>query len=267
MPYEAPLTKARAPHDVWCADFKGQFRLRNGRYCYPLTITDRFTRMLLCCEALESTKVESALLVFEKVFREHGLPKVIRTDNGVPFASKGLLGLSRLSVRWLRLGVWPERIELAHPEQNGQHERMHRVLKQETTRPAASNLLAQQERFDRFVDEYNHERPHEALDQQTPGSLYRVSTRKLGDDARPEYPLDDLVLKVEDGGNVRFPKSGRVPTFISSALKGQYVGLRELDDGSWRVSFAGLALGTLDAKTKRFEPADGLFTVGVDPKD
>jgi putative transposase len=264
-PYEAPLRKAKAPHDVWCADFKGQFRLGNGKLCYPLTITDRYSRMILCCEALESTNVESALAVFDKTFREHGLPRVIRTDNGVPFATRGLLGLSPLSVRWLRLGVWPERIALAHPEQNGQHERMHLVLKQETTRPSAANMLAQQERFDRFVHEYNHERPHEALEQRTPDSVYRLSSRRY--DGRPptlEYPLDDMVLKVDASGHVRFPKQ-RV--FLMSALRGEHVGVRELADSTWLVSYAGRSLGTVDLRTTLFEPGDALFTEGQDTND
>ena len=206
--------------------------------------------------------------MFEKTFREHGLPRVIRTDNGAPFASKALLGLSRLSVRWLRLGVWPERIALGHPEQNGQHERMHRVLKQETTRPSATTLLAQQERFDRFIDEYNTERPHEALDQRTPSSIYRVSARNHPAKLLPlDYPLDDLTLQVGDNGNLRFPfPRRRVPIFISAALKGERVGLRELDDGTWRVSFAELEIGTLDTSTRRFQPSSALFTLGSEPQ-
>lgn len=256
-PYQAPLARATAPNDVWCADFKGQFRLRNGKLCYPLTITDRYSRALLCCEALESTNLDAAMLVFEKTFREHGLPSVIRTDNGVPFASKGLLGLSRLSVRWLRLGIWPERIELAHPEQNGQHERMHLVLKQETTRPPKSTLLAQQERFDEFIAEYNNERPHEALEQKTPSSLYVPSVRRhpavLGE---IDYSLEDLALKVEDGGNVQLKDASgkRVVVSITSALRGERVGLRETEVGLWRVSYAGVALGTLDTHLRLFQP-------------
>jgi transposase InsO family protein len=140
-PYGSPLLTATAPNHIWCADFKGQFRLGTGRHCYPLTITDRFSRFLIRCEGLEGTHVETAIVVFDLAFREFGMPVVIRTDNGCPFAAPGLWGLSKLTARWLRLGIWPERIEPAHPEQNGQHERMHLVLKQETTRPAGDNLL------------------------------------------------------------------------------------------------------------------------------
>ena len=146
MPHGSPLRTAAAPNEIWCADFKGQFRLGSRRYCYPLTITDRFSRFLIKCEALEGTHVETAISVFDQAFREYGLPTVIRTDNGTPFAAPGLWGLSKLSARWLRLGIYPERIAPAHPEQNGQHERMHLVLKQETTRPAGDNFLQQQER-------------------------------------------------------------------------------------------------------------------------
>jgi transposase InsO family protein len=261
-PYDAPLRRANGPHEVWCADFKGQFRLRSGKLCYPLTITDRFTRMILCCEALESTCIESALLVFERTFRDHGLPQVIRTDNGVPFASKGVLGLSRLSVRWLRLGIWPERIAPGHPEQNGQHERMHLVLKQETTRPAAATMLAQQERFERFVDEYNHARPHEALGQVTPASLYRKSSRQHASPL-PEltYLLDDLSALVRAEGKIFVPGHGRA--VLSAALSGEHVGLRELSDGGWRVSYASHEIGTLDATTLQFHPSKSLFTSGA----
>lgn len=264
-PYEAPLEKAHAPHDVWCADFKGQFRLGNGKLCYPLTITDRFTRTILCCEALESTATDSALLVFEKTFREHGLPKVIRTDNGIPFASKGVLGLSRLSVRWLRLGIWPERIAPAHPEQNGQHERMHLVLKQETTRPAARTLLAQQERFDRFVEEYNTERPHEALGQKTPMSLYSASPRSCPTSLPElEYPLADVVMRVHDGGNLLFPNRRLVS--ISSVLSDERVGLREIEDGKWIVLYGDFELGLVDVAARCFVPRTELRR-GASPGD
>lgn len=256
----AGLRRADAPNDVWCADFKGEFSLRNGRMCYPLTITDRFSRMILACEALESTSSDPAQLVFERTFRKYGLPKAIRTDNGTPFASRSVLGLSRLSVKWLRCGIWPERIQPAHPEQNGQHERMHRDLKREATRPAAQSVLAQQERFDAFKEEYNVERPHEALSQATPASVYRSSDILFSDPiADLEYPLDDLVRRVRDG-EIRLPCGARV--FISTVLDGETLGLRELDDGSWRVSFAGHALGCATAD-RRFQPAPTLVPLIV----
>jgi len=250
-PHPAPLTSPQAANDVWCADFKGQFRLRNGAYCYPLTISDRHSRFLLCCEGLESVRGDSAGLVFDAVFRSHGLPKVIRTDNGAPFASKGLLGLSQLSVHWLRLGIRPERIKPAHPEQNGQHERMHRVLKAETTRPAAATLLQQQERFDRFVEEYNHQRPHEALGQVPPAIVYAPSQRIFVEPREPEYPLHDDERRVASSGHVSL--GGRNNSyFVSTALAGETVGIRELGGNQWLVSFMTIDLGVIDTAQRRF---------------
>lgn len=260
MPQRSPLRTATAANDIWCADFKGQFRLGSGRYCYPLTVTDRFSRYLIRCEALEGTHVETAIAVFDQAFREFGLPTVIRTDNGIPFAAPGLWGLSKLSARWLRLGIWPERIEPAHPEQNGQHERMHLVLKQETTRPAAANILQQQERFDKFLNQYNFDRPHEALGQRPPGDYFEKSPRQLPEKLpEPEYPLHDLVRRVNRAGNVGISRRDRF--FLSGVLAGEYVGMREIDDGRWLVSFMQLDLGHYDQKTKRFE------AFGLEPEE
>jgi transposase InsO family protein len=252
-PHGSPLQVAGAPNEVWCADFKGQFRLGNGRYCYPLTITDRFSRIILACEALERPVTEPVQAVFELVFRQHGLPQVIRTDNGAPFASTGLAGLSRLSVWWRRLGIVPERIAPAHPEQNGQHERMHLVLKQETTRPAAPTLLQQQERFDRFVEIYNCERPHEALGQEPPMRHYRPSPRTYPE-RLPEaaYSLHDDIVTVSHSGHLHLRHGPTV--FLSSALDGQRVGVREVGYGRWLVSFLDHDLGHVDTQTGRFAP-------------
>ncbi len=168
-----PLSAGAGPNDLWCADFKGEFKLGNGRYCYPLTVTDHASRFLLLCEALDSTREEPAITAFERLFHERGLPLAIRSDNGVPFASpNALFNLSKLSVWWLRLGIAIERIVPGHPQQNGRHERMHLTLKKETTRPPGSNSLQQQERFDAFVREFNAERPHEALQMKCPAELY-----------------------------------------------------------------------------------------------
>ena len=164
-----PLSLAVAPNDLWCADFKGEFRLGNRQYCYPLTVTDQASRMILLCEALESTRELPVIEAFARLFSERGLPAAIRSDNGLPFASpNGLYNLSRLSVWWLRLGVGLERIRPGNPQENGRHERMHRTLKQETTRPPGMNSLQQQARFDAFVSEFNAERPHEALGMKPP---------------------------------------------------------------------------------------------------
>jgi putative transposase len=252
-PYGAPLSEALAPNDIWCADFKGQFKLGNGRYCYPLTITDRYSRMVLRCEALENAKCGPAIAVFDQAFREYGLPKVIRTDNGTPFAARGLWALSRLSVQWLRLGIWPERIAPAHPEQNGQHERMHLVLKQETTRPPGANLLQQQERFDRFAEVYNEERPHEALGLRPPRVLYVRSDRRFPAELPiPAYPLHDEARPVYPNGDVWLQKGHYFK--LTRALGGQTVGVREVEGNRCLVSFMQFDLGHYDFSTKRFEP-------------
>jgi hypothetical protein len=252
-PYPTALRDPVAPNDLWCADFKGQFRLGCGAYCYPLTISDQVSRFLLACEGLEATEGDAAHEVFEQVFAEYGLPWAIRTDNGTPFVGRGLWGLSRLSVWWLRLGIWHERIQKGHPEQNGRHERMHRTLKAETTRPAAQRLLAQQEHFDAFRTTYNEQRPHEALGQMPPSSAYAPCSRpypaRLPD---PEYPLHDDVRVVARSGHLPLGRARTV--FITAALAGHPVGLRELDDGRWLVTFMHLDLGEIDLATKTFEP-------------
>jgi transposase InsO family protein len=253
----SPLCHAEAPNDVWCVDFKGQFRLGNGRYCYPLTITDAYSRMLLTCEALESTRGDGTQRTFEDSFRRWGLPRAIRSDNGTPFASQGIAGLSRLSVWWMRLGIQLERIEPACPQQNGRHERMHRTLKAETTRPAGANMLQQQERFERFQDLYNKVRPHEALGQRPPADFYQPAEKRFPDRLpEPQYPLHDLVLKVRPAGHIYLPGSGRSRghVFLSESLAGQDVGLRELDDDLWLVSFLHLDLGVLDLKARSIRP-------------
>lgn len=252
--YAGAMTVAQSPNEVWAADYKGQFRLGNRQYCYPLTATDLHTRFILAVEALDSTDEEQARGVFEDIFSTHGLPLVIRTDNGTPFSSAlGLAGLTRLSALWLRLGIRHERIEPAHPEQNGQHERMHRTLKAETARPARDNLMQQQERFDEFRHEFNEKRPHEALDMKRPADLYRPSDRPLPKPL-PElrYPLHDDTLTVGRSGHVRLP--GRRQVFLSNALIHQPVGLREELDGRWLVTFATLDLGMYDPRTGAFDP-------------
>src|SRR5687767_3426363 len=183
------LSWPAAPNRLWCADYKGEFVLGNHRYCYPLTITDFASRYLLACEALSTTKERYAFTVFERAFQEHGLPDAIRTDNGVPFASAhALYGLSKLAVWWLRLGIGLERIAPGHPEQNGRHERLHLTLKNEATRPPSTNVLQQQARFDTFVHQFNHERPHQALDMATPASRYQPSARAYQGVEELEYP-------------------------------------------------------------------------------
>jgi len=217
-----PLSAGTGPNDLWCADFKGEFKLGNGRYCYPLTVTDHASRFLLLCEALDSTREEPAMAAFERLFRERGLPLAIRSDNGVPFASpNALFNLSKLSVWWLRLGIAIERIKPGHPQQNGRHERMHLTLKRETTRPPGSNSLQQQERFDAFVREFNTERPHEALDMKCPAELYLASPRPY--DGLPEliYPFHDRELLVTACGRLCLHRK-RIN--VSTVLAGQKLG-------------------------------------------
>jgi putative transposase len=244
------LTKPDAPNDVWATDFKGQFRLGNGRLCYPLTATDLRSRYVLACEGLESTEGGPVWPIFERLFTEYGLPRIIRTDNGAPFASRGLAGLSRLSAKWLQLGITHERITPGEPQQNGSHERMHRTLKQETTRPAKANLLQQQERFDAFVDEFNHQRPHQALDMQCPASIYRPSPRRYDRLRELEYPLHDDVCRVDARAIIKMPDGG--DCYLTHALVGQHVGIREVEDGRWLITFAGLDLGHYDERDRAF---------------
>jgi transposase InsO family protein len=259
-PLPTPLTQPREPNDVWATDFKGQFRLGNGQLCYPLTATDLSSRFVLACEALESVKGAPVWPVFERLFSEYGVPRIIRTDNGAPFATRGLAGLSRLSANWLRIGIRHERIEPGQPQQNGSHERMHRTLKRETTRPAKANLLQQQERFDRFVDEFNNDRPHESLDMQCPAALYQPSCRRYEGLPPPSYPLHDDVRRVDARGGIRMANNAHC--YLTHALVGQYVGLREVNDGRWLISFVGLDLGYYDERDKVFSEMDGNFNEG-----
>lgn len=251
-----PTTAILAPNDVWSADYKGQFRTGNGIYCYPLTVTDGYSRYLLGCQALRSTAVAEAKPIFTRLFQEYGLPIRIRTDNGVPFATNTLARLSSLSAWWVRLGVLPELIEPGKPQQNGRHERMHRTLKAETTRPAAGSLPAQQRKFNTFREEFNHERPHEALDMQTPDSLYRPSTREMPSRLTPfEYPDRFEVRYVSANGGIRWKK--RVWVNVSTVCIGEHVGLEEIDDGIWNVYFGALKLGRLDERHMRIEDQYG----------
>lgn len=250
-----PSSLILAPNDVWSADFKGQFKTGDGMYCYPLTVTDGFSRYLLGCQALSSTAVAGAKPVFSRLFQQYGLPKRIRTDNGVPFATNTLARLSALSAWWVRLGVLPELIEPGKPQQNGRHERMHKTLKAEATRPAAGSLAAQQRTFNRFRTEYNEERPHEALDQQTPASVYEPSPRQMPTKLPPlQYPDRFEVRYVSANGGIRWNSDW---VNVSTVCAGEYVGLEEIDDGIWNVYFGPLKLGRLHERHLRIEDAYG----------
>ncbi len=251
-----PTSRVLAPNDLWCADFKGEFKTGDGIYCYPLTVTDEHSRFLLGCQALRSTKVVEAKPVFTRLFKEYGLPKRIRTDNGVPFATNTLARLSRLSAWWVRLGVLPEFIEPGKPQQNARHERMHRTLKAETTRPPAGSSRAQQRKFNRFREEFNLERPHEALDMQMPASCYERSPREMPNRLPPlEYPDRFEVRYVSANGGIRWKKHAWVN--VSTVCIGEYVGLEEIDDGLWDVYFGALRLGRLHERQMRIEDAYG----------
>jgi transposase InsO family protein len=246
------LGDASGPNEIWCIDYKGQFRLGDRTYCYPLTLTDQFSRYILGCEGMAAISDDAAKEVCQEVFRAHGLPRAIRSDNGAPFASVGLAGLTRLSAYWLRLGISLERIRPAHPEENGRHERMHRTLKAETTRPPRSNILQQQECFDTFVQEFNNERPHEALAMKFPADVYSSSPRPYPPKL-PElnYPVHDDVLRVSPKGLIHLPRRAQI--YLSSALANQDVGIREEEDGRWLVTFTELNLGHIET-SNRFTP-------------
>ncbi len=251
------LSSAVNPNDLWCADYKGEFMLGTKQYCYPLTITDQASRYLLACEGLETTKEKYAFTVFEKVFKEHGMPKAIRTDNGVPFASpNALFNLSRLSVWWLRLGIEIERSKPGCPQDNGRHERMHLTLKKETTKPAGQNFLQQQEKFEYFVKEFNTERPHEALDMKYPSEVYTSSERIYRGLPPIEYPFHDRTIDVTSCGRICI---GKMKINLSQVFSGQSMGLKEVNDGIWLVSFMDYDLGYFDVDDEKFEPLANPF--------
>lgn len=250
-----PETHMDDPNSTWTADFKGQFRTRDGRYCYPLTIADGCSRFLIRCQALYSTAHDRSQTVFEAAFREYGLPAIIRTDNGSPFATCAIARLSQLSVWWIRLGIYPELIELGRPDQNGRHERMHRTLKAETTRPPSGNLPAQQRKFNRFRYEFNYVRPHEALEQNTPAMRYEPSVRRMpGTLPEVEYPSHWEVRLVSRNGGFRW-NGERVP--VSQVLQGEYVGLEEVDNEVWSVYFGHVQLGRFHERELRVKDALG----------
>jgi len=252
-----PLSPGAAPNDLWCADFKGEFKLGDNRYCYPLTITDHASRFLLLCEALESVRENLAFPAFERLFKERGLPMAIRSDNGVPFAApNGLFNLSRLAVWWLRLGIDIERIKPGNPQQNGRHERMHRTLKKEATRPAGMNFLQQQARFDAFLEEFNTERPHEAIGMKRPADIYRGSERVYNGLPEIDYPLHDRDIIVTNCGRICML---RKKINISTVLAGQKLGIKEVDEGIWLVSFMHYDLGYVDLEQKTLQPLDNPF--------
>jgi transposase InsO family protein len=251
------LSEGHNPNDVWCVDYKGEFKLGSGQYCYPLTVTDFASRYLLLCEALESVGSDGTFTAFEQLFKERGLPTAIRSDNGVPFASpNSLFGLSRLSVWWLRLGISLERIQPGKPQQNGRHERMHLTLKKETIRPARANFLQQQAEFDRFLEEFNNERPHEGLGMKMPGEVYTPSTRCYTGLPGLLYPFHDRTVVVTSCGRICLH---RKKISISHVLAGQTLGIKEVEENVWLVSFMDYDLGYVDLEQKTLQPLDNPF--------
>jgi putative transposase len=246
------LTPMAAANQVWTTDFKGEFRTGDGMYCYPLTLRDGFSRFVLRCDGLLGRTVAATQRRFARAFAEYGLPDRIRSDNGGPFAGPGLAGLSSLSVWWIRLGIIPERIAPGHPEQNGSHEQFHRVLKAETTHPPAPNCTAQQQRFRRFVREYNEVRPHEALGNAPPATRYQQSRRSLPRCLPPlDYPGHMEPRRVSSGGTISW---NGAPLFLATALAGEYVAFEEIDDGLWTLHFATVAVARYDERQRTLQP-------------
>jgi hypothetical protein len=244
-----PKSQPHGPNDIWAADYKGQFRLRNGSYCFPLTVSDLASRYLLGCDAHPAISLGKTFAHFRELFESYGLPNRIRTDNGVPFASNALARLSQLSVWFIQLGIYPELIEPGKPQQNGVHERMHRTLKQEATIPPAGSLQGQQRTFDQFREEFNRERPHEALGMKRPGELYQASARAMPKRIEPyEYPGHYLVRRVSRAGTIRVFKK---QVFVSNTLHEDQVGLEEVDDGVYDLFFCFYQIGRYELRTNR----------------
>ena len=247
--YTQPFAAVSAANDVWCTDFKGWFRTADGRRCDPFTLTDAHSCYLLRCQAVARPDAASVRPIFEAAFKEHGLPRAIRLDNGPPFGSPGVGGLSRLAIWWIKLGIRPERIVAGKPQQNGRHERVHRTLKDETAAPPTDSLPAQQRRFDDFRAVYNSERPHEALGQKTPAALYEPSPRPYPDRLDdPSYGCDVAVRRVRSNGQIKW--AGEL-IFVGEALIGEPVGVVETDSGDWLVRFANVELGYIHAQRHR----------------
>lgn len=248
-PYTEPFISCKSPNDVWSADFKGQFYTKDARVCYPLTMSDNYSRYLLKCVGLPGPRHDGARSVFEAAFREYGLPNAIRTDNGVPFASKCVGGISRLMVWLIKLGIRPERIEKGCPQQNGRHERMHRTLKVEALSSVAKTIEHQQKKFDLFRVDYNNYRPHEALDQKTPSCYYKRAIREYVEKPRkPEYDESYYVRRVRSCGEIKWHGKSY---YLAEILQGEPIGLKKVTDGVMSIYYSFYLLGLLDIKNKK----------------
>ncbi len=245
------------PNDLWCTDFKGQFKVKNGTYCFPLTLSDFVSRYIIKCEALNDTQAGYCFSIFEEAFGEYGLTVAIRSDNGVPFAcGNSLWSLTSLSVWWIRLGIKLERIRPGNPQDNGRHERMHRTLKLETTDQSVGNLLQQQEKFDYFREEFNYRRPHQAIGMKRPADIYKKSERKYTGLPDITYPGYDRTLLITSCGRVCL---NRNKVHISRAFANQPVGLKEVDSGIWQIDFMSYTLGFFDEESGKFAPCNDPF--------
>jgi transposase InsO family protein len=248
-PYTQPFGECDAPNDIWSIDYKGQFHMKNGHICYPLTLSDNFSRFLLGCQALEGPRYVPTRHCLELIFREYGLPRAIRCDNGTPFAGRSVGGLSRLMIWWILLGIIPERIGKGCPQENGRHERMHRTLKSDALNPIARHLKEQQKAFDIFRHDYNNDRPHESLNDQMPSDYYKKSNRPYVEHPHPpDYGNDYLVHHVHHSGEIKF--MGR-KFYLTELLAGQPVGLREIADGLWQLQFSFYVLGSIDLRKNK----------------
>jgi transposase InsO family protein len=245
-PYTEPFSECKEPNDVWSIDYKGQFHMQNGRICYPLTVSDNYSRFLLGCKALKGPRYDPTRRFMESIFREYGLPEAMRSDNGTPFAGRCIGGLSRLMVWWILLGIIPERIRKGCPQENGRHERMHRTLKSDALNPVACNLREQQKAFDVYRHDYNNDRPHESLNDKTPSDYYKKSSRPYVENPHPpEYDNNYLVRQVRHCGEIKFVGKR---FYLTELLAGQPVGLREIEDGLWQIQFSFYVLGSIDLR-------------------
>jgi transposase InsO family protein len=249
-PHTQPFCEIRCANDVWSADYKGQFILGDAQSCYPLTLSDNFTRFLLCCQGLHGPQGKPTRASFERAFQEYGLPLAIRSDNGTPFAGVAIGGLSSLSIWWLKLGILPERIDLGKPQQNGRHERMHRTLKAATASPPKANLSAQQRAFNAFRREYNEQRPHRSLGQGlTPSDLFTASPRPYPSRLpEVEYGDEFSVRKIKNSGSMKWHGDY---VYVAKILAGENVGMKPLEHDRWEIFFAQLRLGIFDERTGR----------------
>ncbi len=248
-PYTEPFSECLAPNDVWSIDYKGQFHTKDGRICYPLTLSDNFSRFILACQALEGPRYDPTRCCLESIFREYGLPRAIRSDNGTPFAGRCVGALSQLTIWWILLGIIPERIEKGCPQENGRHERMHRTLKSDALDPVADNLKEQQKAFDLYRHDYNNYRPHESLNDRTPSDYYEKSPRPYVEHPHlPDYGHEYLVRRVCENGEIKF--TGRA-FYLTELLAGMPVGLKEIEDGLWELLFSFYALGSIDLRKNK----------------